>query len=100
MALGRPVRGPLPWLLLGVLAIVILMMNHHESRTPTMGLLLIISGDTNGRIAPCGCASGQLGGLARRGTYLRDAQRRAEVVYADAGGAAGGTSEYRRVQFE
>ena len=38
--------------------------------------------------------------MARRGSYLAVARGRADVVYADAGGAAGGTSDYQRVKFE
>ena len=33
---------------------------------PTDRLHLLISGALSGRLEPCGCASGQLGGLARR----------------------------------
>jgi hypothetical protein len=63
-------------------------------------LYLVASGDTAGWITPCGCTSNQSGGLLRRGTYLRDLGSKGEVVYVDAGGAPGGTSEYQQVKFE
>jgi hypothetical protein len=64
-------------------------------------LTLVVSGDTAGWITPCGCASNQSGGMLRRGSYVAEVRGRGgEVIYADAGGAAGGTSEYHRVKFE
>ena len=32
-------------------------------------LAVVVSGDTSGWIAPCGCVSNQSGGLARRAAY-------------------------------
>ncbi|HET6248364.1 MAG TPA: multiheme c-type cytochrome [Tepidisphaeraceae bacterium] len=62
--------------------------------------ILVVSGDTGGWITPCGCTSNQSGGLLRRGTYLRDLAQNADVLYADAGGAPAGTSEYQRLKFQ
>ena len=61
---------------------------------------LIISGDTNGWITPCGCATNQSGGLPRRGSYLARARQKGEVAYADVGGAPVGTGEYQKLKFE
>jgi hypothetical protein len=61
---------------------------------------LVISGDTAGWITPCGCTSNQSGGLLRRGTYLSSLRSSSDVIYVDAGGAAGGTSDYHRAKFE
>jgi hypothetical protein len=63
-------------------------------------LILVVSGDTAGWIVPCGCASNQSGGLPRRGTYIANLRDSADVIYADAGGAPGGDSEYHRARFE
>jgi hypothetical protein len=62
-------------------------------------LVILISGDTAGWIAPCGCATNQSGGLLRRGTFVAEQRTQAEVILADAGGAAGGTSLYDRLKF-
>jgi hypothetical protein len=61
---------------------------------------LVVSGDTAGWLTPCGCTSNQSGGLLRRGTYLAQLGQSADVVYADAGGAAAGESDYQKVKFE
>src|SRR5262249_3470254 len=63
-------------------------------------LSIVVSGDTAGWIVPCGCTSNQSGGLLRRGTFVRQLQERGEVMLADAGGAAAGSSRYQRVKFE
>ena len=44
---------------------------------------IAISGELSGRLEPCGCASGQLGGLARRTFYL--AQRQFDVLIEGGG---------------
>ncbi|MDB5333791.1 MAG: cycA1 [Phycisphaerales bacterium] len=62
-------------------------------------LTIIISGDTDGWITPCGCTSNQSGGLLRRGSYVAGLRQKSDVVYADVGGAVRGSSEYDRVKF-
>jgi len=77
-----------------------------ERATPTASpksVVIAVSGDTAGWLTPCGCASNQAGGLPRRGTYLaglRGGGGGADVLYLDAGGAAGGVSGYHRDKFE
>jgi len=61
---------------------------------------VVVSGDTEGWIVPCGCASKQFGGLPRRATYVKDMLRKGRVLLVDAGGAAAGTSAYDRAKFE
>src|SRR5687767_10477271 len=74
---------------------------RKSSDTGGKALTIVVSGDTGGWITPCGCASNQSGGLARRGTYIdglrKDGRR---VLYLDAGGAAGGISPYHKEKFE
>ena len=61
---------------------------------------LVISGDTDGWITPCGCTSNQSGGLLRRGTYINDLRQHAQLVYADVGGAVRGNSDYDRLKLK
>jgi hypothetical protein len=63
-------------------------------------LVVVVSGDTAGWLMPCGCTSNQSGGLLRRGTYLADLTKEADVLYLDAGGAPGGASPYHWAKFE
>lgn len=67
--------------------------------TKPTSLMIVISGDTAGWIVPCGCTSNQSGGLLRRGTFIKQQQGQ-DVILADAGGAASGTTDYHRVKFE
>src|SRR5438270_12409867 len=55
-------------------------------------VMIVVSGDTSGWIVPCGCTSNQSGGLSRRGSFVKELRRRADVVVLDAGGAPGGTA--------
>ncbi len=70
---------------------------------------VVVSGDTAGWIVPCGCTANQSGGLQRRGTFLKNLRaggghganggQTRDVLYVDAGGAAGGTSAYHATKF-
>src|SRR5262249_30903139 len=99
----RHPRWTLRLLAAAVLLIGVVVALHFWPRpTPPANrpLVLVVSGDTAGWIIPCGCTSNQSGGMLRRGSYLRGLGNDANVVYADAGGAPGGTSAYHRVKFE
>lgn len=73
----------------------------HRTPTPSSGdVVVVVSGDTGGWIVPCGCTSNQSGGLPRRGSFVRGFEGNNAVVYADVGGAPGGTSDYQRLKFE
>jgi hypothetical protein len=62
-------------------------------------LTILVSGDTNGLLFPCGCAAAQPGGLARRGEIVRQARTAGPVLYAELGGAPGGSSVYDQLKF-
>jgi hypothetical protein len=70
---------------------------HGDKPKP---IALVVSGDTEGWIVPCGCTANQSGGLLRRATFLSDRRKSNEVVLADAGGAPAGASDYDRCKFE
>jgi hypothetical protein len=86
---------------LAMLAITTAMLVWWHTRpvSTASGPMVVVSGDTDGWITS-GCTSKQSGGLARRGSYLADLREQGNVIYIDAGGAAGGTSEYHKVKFE
>ncbi len=84
--------------LLGALACAVLVgCRPSGSGRP---LIVVVSGDTAGWIAPCGCVSNQSGGLPRRATYVEGLRRQAEVVVVDVGGAVHGTSPYDLAKLE
>jgi hypothetical protein len=54
--------------------------------------------DTRGRIEPCGCFTGQYGGLTRLKTVL-DAEASANAVRLDVGDAVGGHEDYDLMEY-
>lgn len=86
----------------GILCLFLLVMLGCDRKTDTSTKILtvVVSGDTGGWLMPCGCTSNQSGGLLRRGTYLAGLKQGGDVIYLDAGGAAGGNSPYHREKFE
>jgi hypothetical protein len=67
---------------------------------PHKPLAVVVSADTEGWITPCGCTSNQSGGMPRRASFLSTLANDHQVVYADAGGAPAGTSDYQKIKFE
>jgi hypothetical protein len=45
---------------------------QEPAQLPGERVRLLLSGSMHGRLEPCGCASGQLGGLARRLAYVQE----------------------------
>jgi hypothetical protein len=62
--------------------------------------VIVISGDTQGWITPCGCTANQSGGLLRRATYLNRLRASVDVLYFDAGGAGAGDSPFEVAKLE
>lgn len=60
-------------------------------------IVIYCSGDTAGWITPCGCTSGQSGGLSRRASLIAAESGRA--IYVDVGGAPAGSTEYHLKKF-
>ena len=63
----------------------------QDPAPPPDTLHLLISGAMHGRLEPCGCASGQLGGLARRAQHI--GERRNYDLLIEGGDLVGGNSE-------
>jgi Cytochrome c554 and c-prime len=59
---------------------------------PPLGerIRVVISGNMEGRLEPCGCASGQLGGLPRRMSWLKEAHGADLLI--EGGGLVGGST--------
>jgi hypothetical protein len=73
---------------------------HTRQTTAANAPTVVVSGDTAGTMVAAGCTAKDSGGLARRGTYLAELRKQGDVIYLDAGGAAGGTSAYQKMKFE
>jgi Cytochrome c554 and c-prime len=55
--------------------------------------------DTAGRLEPCGCFTGQHGGLTRLRTWLEDREDRKDSIKLDVGGAIAGQADYDIIQY-
>ena len=55
--------------------------------------------DTHGRLAPCGCFTGQFGGLTRLKTVL-DAEAPTNSVRVDVGDAIGGPQDFDLIEYD
>lgn len=67
---------------------------------PVAATMIVISGDTQGWITPCGCTANQSGGLLRRATCLNQLRASANVLYFDVGGAGAGNSPFELAKLQ
>ncbi|MCA9141011.1 MAG: hypothetical protein KDB00_29770 [Planctomycetales bacterium] len=65
-----------------------------ETKSSATPLIIIASCDTAGWIEPCGCSSGQSGGLSRRATLAHELSEGHPATLVSVGGAASGSRAY------
>ncbi len=62
-------------LLLGSIAYICYALSAAHNRAP-IPVTFVFSGAEMGYLEPCGCSEGQLGGIARRASFLRGRRAR------------------------
>jgi 2',3'-cyclic-nucleotide 2'-phosphodiesterase (5'-nucleotidase family) len=67
--------------------------------SPDLPVSVYFTCDTNGRLEPCGCFSGQFGGLTRLKTFLEE-YARPGAIKLDVGNALAGNADYQVIQYE
>ena len=72
-------------------------VSARHPRIPDQPLALLLTCDVHGRLVPCGCFSGQLGGLTRIATLF--GRKTPDQIRVDAGDAIGGSADYERTQY-
>ncbi len=95
-----------PWVVLRraltpllVLAVGLLLSGcGGRSGSGTLELPIYFTCDTRGRLEPCGCFTGQYGGLTRLKTVL-DAEAPSGALRVDIGDAIGGHEDYDLIQY-
>ncbi|WP_411847204.1 multiheme c-type cytochrome [Roseibacillus persicicus] len=75
-----------------------LALSKEERPSETAELKVYFTCDTHGRLEPCGCFTGQLGGLTRAQTWLKQ-NREPNSLLFDVGGAIGGEQDYHVIQY-
>lgn len=88
-------------LLVAAVTSAIIGYNRSENQ-PAAGRPLTIhfTCDSSGRLEPCGCFTGQHGGLTRLRTWLESRKETGSVLNLDVGGAISGNSDYDLVQYK
>ncbi len=67
---------------------------HAQTRLAKSDFVIIASCDTKGWIEPCGCSSGQSGGLNRRATLAKQLSAGRDSLLVSVGGATSGSKPY------
>jgi hypothetical protein len=65
----------------------------------SLALNIFFSGDTDGRLVPCGCFTGQMGGLTRLKTFLSTNATPSDLKL-DVGDAIAGPEDYQVMQYD
>lgn len=63
-----------------------------------LNLPLFFTCDINGRLVPCGCFTGQFGGMTRLKTVL-ETEAPAQALRLDVGDAVGGSEDYHAIEY-
>lgn len=79
------------------LASFVLLPGCREEARP-VNFSLFFTCDTTGRIEPCGCFTGQYGGLTRVSTFLKS-EAPAGSLLVEVGNAIAGLADYEAIQF-
>ncbi len=84
-----------------ILAFLAWGKESSQQTTGTEGLTLLYTGDSIGYLEPCGCASGQLGGLPRRATAVKLIRQGAKnVLLLSNGNLIQGGRTYEKLKLE
>ncbi|HEV7927473.1 MAG TPA: hypothetical protein VGR14_19130, partial [Verrucomicrobiae bacterium] len=84
----------------GAISILVLFATAcgKSSLPSSLDLPIYFTCDTHGRLEPCGCFTGQFGGLTRLKTVL-DAEAPAGALRVDVGDAAAGREDYDLIEY-
>jgi hypothetical protein len=74
-----------------------LLMKPGRPLPPNRPQAILLTCDVHGRLVPCGCFSGQLGGLTRIATLFGPVTP--DQIRVDAGDALAGNADYERIQY-
>jgi hypothetical protein len=91
----RPVFRILPGL---ALLILLTLACRKSAPTPAADLSIYFTCDTHGRLVPCGCFTGQYGGLTRLQSVLEQ-ENSPGSLRLDVGDAIGGAEDYDVIQY-
>ena len=94
---NRPSRfAPIPFALVLVIALGLAGCDKPPPKPQALNLYFV--SDTRGKLVPCGCFSGQYGGLTRLKTIL-DRADPASAIRVDVGDAIGGVEDYHVIEY-
>ncbi len=75
-----------------------LLCGCSKKAAPSADIQVCFTCDTRGRLEPCGCFTGQFGGLTRLKTAM-DAKTPPDALRVDVGDAIGGAEDYDIIQY-
>ena len=82
-----------------LLSLLLLLFSCSDDKGRKSDVSVIFTCDTQGRIEPCGCFTGQYGGLSRISTFIKDFDSDI-IVRVDAGDSAPGNQDYDLIQYK
>ena len=82
-----------------ILTLFFILLSCSEKLDKKAAVSVIFTCDTQGRLEPCGCFSGQYGGLSRISTFIKEFKNDI-IVRVDAGDSAPGNQDYDLIQYK
>jgi len=85
-------------IILGLIAAFAIWRLRGDRERPAQDLNIAFTCDVHGRLVPCGCFSGQMGGLTRIGSILEELSPE-DTLKLDDGNVIEGPADYQRIQY-
>src|SRR4051812_38193085 len=86
-------------ILLSAAGMGVFLASQKKSPPAPAELTFFFTCDTRGRLVPCGCFSGQYGGLTRLKTAL-DSESNTNSIRADVGNSIRGKEDYNLIEYK
>lgn len=96
---GVLIIGAVVALAVGATATFILLKSP-EQKASSLELTVHFTCDSHGRLQPCGCFTGQHGGLGRLKTWMKEKSPQTQCLNLDVGGAIAGNKDYDIIQYD
>jgi len=100
-AMNKPALAALACVICALIAGLVVYYSSASPESPEAReeLPVYFTCDTRGRLEPCGCFTGQLGGLTRVKTWL-ESHRRSDSLLVDIGNSLAGQEDFRVIKYE
>ena len=99
MPMKTAIRSLIVLMVTAAITWTVIQFRRTSGIAPADRLTIHFTCDAMGRLEPCGCFTGQHGGLTRLRTWLEERKTQGPALKVDVGGAISGNADYDIIQY-